>query len=130
MGPVEELERAPTSASMVAATDFLAPPTIPHYEPGPVTRRTIERNGMLWAVIYHAEQDENGWRVRRVECRPEEDWNHQFAEGDIVHVRLKVVEDGGDQVRLMADDPGGHSVFWLKRGRIVRVERPEPLTPA
>lgn len=123
MGPVEESDRAPTSASMVAAADFLAPPTIPHYEPGPVTRRTIERNGMLWSVTYYASRDVNGWLVERCECRPEEEPDHLFNEGDIVHVRLKVVEDGGDQVKLKADDPGGQSVFWLKRGRIVRVER-------
>lgn len=103
--------------------DLSAPPNIPHYETGPLTRRTIEWNGRLWAVTYYATHDGVGWLVERHECRLEETLGHQFAEGDIVHVRLKMVEDGGDHVKLLADDPGRRAIFWLPRGRIVRVER-------
>jgi hypothetical protein len=113
---------ATTTNDMDEAPDVSAPPTIPHYEHAPVTRRTLEWRGRLWEVTYHATHDGVGFLVERVECRPMEPRDRHLEEGTIVHVRLKVKLDAGKQVKLHADDREGGGTFWLARGRIVLVE--------
>src|ERR1044072_2565190 len=75
-------------------------PTLVHYENGPETTRTVERDGRLWAVTYHAKKAGSGWRVFDVKIAPVEDAANSLREGDIVEVRCKIVQDMGTDVEI------------------------------
>jgi hypothetical protein len=63
-----------TAEKAVSAADFLSPSTIPHYEPGPKTTRTVKLRGLWWVVTYTAELEEQtgGYLVKSCQCRPAE----------------------------------------------------------
>lgn len=63
-----------TAENAVTAADFFSPPTVPHYEPGPRTTRTVKLHGLWWVVTYFAELEEEtgGYLVKRCTCRPAE----------------------------------------------------------
>ena len=45
-----------------------------------------------------------------------------FREGEIVHLRVTVIEDGGAAVRVLCEQAGLRQTFWAPRASIVRVE--------
>jgi hypothetical protein len=106
------------AAAADAASLFMAPAEVPHYEQGPVTVRSIELKGILWAVTYYAELDDIGWRVRRCECHPVEAPGHSYKPGEMVPVMLKILEDEGPRVRFLAEGPGETHSFWGWRSQI------------
>ena len=61
-----------TAQQAVSAADFLAPATIPHYEPDEVTTRMVPLRDLWWVVTYFAEHDGIGWLVKRCTVRPAE----------------------------------------------------------
>lgn len=43
-----------------------------------------------------------------------------FSEGEIVHLRVRVIEDGGSAVRVLCEQAGLRQTFWAPRASIVR----------
>jgi hypothetical protein len=52
-----------------------------------------------------------------------------FNEGDIVHLRVRVIEDGGAAVRVLCEQPGLRQTFWAPRTSIVWMRNPEMREP-
>jgi hypothetical protein len=52
-----------------------------------------------------------------------------FNEGDIVHLRVRVIEDGGAAVRVLCEQPGLRQTFWAPRTSIVSTRDPEKACP-
>lgn len=105
------------------AAEFTAPPTIPHYEPGPETRRMIERCGVLWEVTYYAARDGIGWLVNRVACRPIEGSQKFFETGDMLWIRVHAGTDFGPAVEVLTNEIEGPRKRRIHRSDIMHVER-------
>jgi hypothetical protein len=97
------------------------PPTVLHYEPGPLTLRQFDRHGQPWLAAYEAQHDGVGWLVVRAFCRP-----LVMMPGDFVHIRAQVLEDHGSEVMVEFAGRRGSSAQPIPRGLIVFLEE----TPA
>lgn len=104
--------------------DFYPPPGVEFYETGPITERLVEIEGRLWAMTYHAERDNIGWRVVRIEIGPYEERANSLSPGDIIELRAKVVADWGADVQVRVESPDYSTTFWAKRSAITRIHRP------
>jgi len=107
------------------------PAGLTQYETGPLVDRPIELGGRLYTIRYHARWESwddhdptaGGWLVTETEILESEPAAHQFREGDIVHLRCKVVEDAGPDVKYMFEGPQKTVTLWLPRSLIQHVER-------
>lgn len=104
--------------------DYYPPPGVIFYETGPLTTRVVEVKGRLWAMTYHAEQDNVGWRVNRISIAPYEDEPNSLNPGDLVDIRCKILEDHGADVQVRVESPHYCQSFWVKRSAITRIHRP------
>lgn len=77
--------------------DLLAPPTIMHYEPEPVTSRQFVRHGERWLVTYRAQHDGAGFLVTDVSCR-----KLVIEKGTKMHIEVECEEHYGSEIAVTA----------------------------
>jgi hypothetical protein len=101
---------------------FMGPSTLPHYQAGERATHTIEHQGVFWSVTYVAEHDGVGWLVKGCEVKPLPGLQRQLREGDSGLVRVKVKQDLGAELQVMAEAGSVRQTFWIKREAMVAVD--------